>query len=244
MSLQIDADFEGGNIEIVALDGDRADLAIRPDSGGPWTQWFSFRVRGAAGRALTLRIVSAGASSYPDGWEDYRARVSDDGAHWVLADTRFDGAVLEIRHTPRTGEARFAYFAPYELARHEALLTRIAAAPGVSRRTLGRSIDGRAIDVLEMGEGAKHVWVLGRQHSGETMASWWMEGALARLTDPAIRSPGGCAGGRAGQPGRGPPPPARRAALCAAPPRASTQTANGATPTPTTRRKSRRSFPP
>lgn len=185
MTIEIDADFEGGNIEIVALDGDTADLAIRPDSGGPWSQWFFFRVRGAAGRRLTLRIVSAGASSYPDGWENYRARVSDDGADWVLADTHFDGAVLEIRHTPRTNEARFAYFVPYELARHEALLARIAAAPGVGRRTLGRSIDGRAIDVLEMGEGPKHIWVLGRQHSGETMASWWMEGALARLADAA-----------------------------------------------------------
>jgi murein tripeptide amidase MpaA len=28
------------------------------------------------------------------------------------------------------------------------------------------------------------VWLYARQHPGETMAEWWMEGALERLTDP------------------------------------------------------------
>jgi murein tripeptide amidase MpaA len=28
------------------------------------------------------------------------------------------------------------------------------------------------------------VWFIGRQHPGETMAEWWMQGLLARLTDP------------------------------------------------------------
>src|SRR3546814_4092300 len=29
------------------------------------------------------------------------------------------------------------------------------------------------------------VWLYARQHPGETMAEWWMEGALERLTDVA-----------------------------------------------------------
>ena len=184
MTISISSDFECGNIEVLGVEGDSARLAIRKDSNGPWSQWFNFAVRGAAGRTLTLRIVNAGATSYPKGWEGYRARVSEGGA-WRLAETAFDGTALVITHTPQGDEARFAYFAPYELTRHEALLARIAATPGVTRRVLGQSLDGRDIVCLDMGEGPKSLWILGRQHPGETMASWWMEGALARLADAA-----------------------------------------------------------
>jgi murein tripeptide amidase MpaA len=45
-------------------------------------------------------------------------------------------------------------------------------------------VDGRPIHRITLGSGAKTVWAVGRQHSGETMASWWMEGALDRLLDP------------------------------------------------------------
>ena len=36
-----------------------------------------------------------------------------------------------------------------------------------------------------MGEGRRNIWLFGRQHPGEPMAEWWMEGALQRLTDGA-----------------------------------------------------------
>jgi murein tripeptide amidase MpaA len=36
-----------------------------------------------------------------------------------------------------------------------------------------------------MGRGPVQVWLYARQHPGETMAEWWIEGALESLTDPA-----------------------------------------------------------
>jgi murein tripeptide amidase MpaA len=50
---------------------------------------------------------------------------------------------------------------------------------------LGHSIEGQPIDCLELGNGQKQVWLYARQHPGESMAEWWMEGALDCLTDPA-----------------------------------------------------------
>ena len=35
------------------------------------------------------------------------------------------------------------------------------------------------------GRGLRTCWIIGRQHPGETMAEWWMEGFLERLLDPA-----------------------------------------------------------
>ena len=55
--------------------------------------------------------------------------------------------------------------------------------PGVSYHALGQSIDGQPIDCLTLGSGPKPVWLYARQHPGETMAEWWMEGALERLLD-------------------------------------------------------------
>ena len=35
------------------------------------------------------------------------------------------------------------------------------------------------------GRGQRTCWIIGRQHPGETMAEWWMEGFLERVLDPA-----------------------------------------------------------
>ncbi len=184
MTLAIDADFHGGNIAVQAVGETTADLTIRQDSSGPWLQWFYFRVRGAAGRALTLRVLNAGASSYPEGWLGYRACVSTDGEAWTRTDTSYAEGVLEIRHRAQADDLWVAYFPPYDDRRHAALIAR-AMAGGARADVLGRSVDGRAIDRLTLGSGPRQVWLIGRQHSGETMASWWMEGALDRLLDPA-----------------------------------------------------------
>uniref|UniRef100_UPI0025F02167 M14 family metallopeptidase n=1 Tax=Sphingomonas sp. TaxID=28214 RepID=UPI0025F02167 len=46
-------------------------------------------------------------------------------------------------------------------------------------------LDGQDVDCLTIGEGPLNVWLYARQHPGESMAEWWMEGALERLTHPS-----------------------------------------------------------
>lgn len=183
MVLEIDSAFDCGNIEVVSVAGHSADLAIRLDSNGPWFQWFYFRVCGGAGRDVNLRIINAGQSAYPDGWHSYKACVSSDNTNWTRADTGFTDGVLEIRHQPKTDETWFAFFAPYDLARYGRWLDAARANPDIAVRTIGTSVDKRDITSLSLGQGPKQIWLIGRQHSGETMASWWMEGALARLAN-------------------------------------------------------------
>ncbi len=186
-NIQIDAAFDGGNIEVLAIDGTSAELAIRKDHLSDFKQWFHFRVAGAAGRELTLRITGLKDSAYPGGWPGYRAVVSEDREFWGRAETSYDQAAgeLTIRYTPSASLAWFAYFAPYSWERHQDLIASAALAEGVAHRVLGLSLDGRTIDCLDLGEGDKQVWLYARQHPGETMAEWWMEGALDCLTDPA-----------------------------------------------------------
>ena len=185
----IDAGFDAGNIEVLAIDGATARLAIRKDHASDFYQWFHFRVAGAAGRELVLRLTGLAGSAYPDGWAGYRAVVSEDREFWGRAESSYDpgedGGTLTIRYRPSGPLAWFAYFAPYAMERHHDLVAATAQADGVSHRVLGHSLDGQPIDCLELGEGAKQVWLYARQHPGESMAEWWMEGALACLTDPA-----------------------------------------------------------
>ena len=187
--IAITAAFDSGNIEVLSIDGHRARLAIRKDRDSDFFQWFHFRVTGAEGRELELKITGLNTSAYPGGWPGYRAAVSEDREYWGRADTSWDegedGGTLTIRFSPQAPTAWFAYFAPYSMERHHDLIAATAACEGVTYRCLGYSIEGQPIDCLELGEGETQVWLQARQHPGESMAEWWMEGALACLTDPA-----------------------------------------------------------
>jgi murein tripeptide amidase MpaA len=187
--IHVTAAFDSGNIEVLAISGSEAQLAIRKDRQSDFFQWFHFRVAGTKGRELVLKLTGLAASAYPQGWPDYRACVSEDREHWTRADTQWnrelDGGTLTIRYTPQGDIAWFAYFAPYSIERHHDLVASAASAEGVSYRCLGQSIEGQPIDCLELGEGETQAWLFARQHPGESMAEWWMEGALALLTDPA-----------------------------------------------------------
>lgn len=184
MTASISAAFDSGNIRVLSREGDRFELEIVADHQSDFYQWFHFRLTGAAGRTVELRIVNAGQSAYPLGWPGYAARVSADRTAWRLAETDYAGGILTIRHQAASDSLWFAYFAPYSMERHHDLVARIAARPGVSYLSLGRTIDGQDIDCLTIGEGPVQVWLYARQHPGESMAEWWIEGALDRLTDP------------------------------------------------------------
>jgi murein tripeptide amidase MpaA len=185
----IDAAFDSGNIEVVAIDGATARLRIPRDRKSEFAQWFHFRVSGAAGRELVLTIEQLADSAYPEGWPGYNACVSEDRQYWGRAPSSYDkstgNGTLTMRYTPTSDIVWFAYFAPYSLERHNDLVAEAASAPGVAYRRLGETLDGRPLDCLEMGDGDTQVWLYARQHPGESMAEWWMEGALEVLTDPA-----------------------------------------------------------
>lgn len=183
MTFQINSAFDSGNIRVLAIDGDRADLEIVVDHLSDFYQWFHFRVSGAKGRTLTLRILNAAGSAYPDGWPDYQARVSTDRVAWRLAETSYESGVLTIQYRFESDIAWFAYFAPYSMEQHHDLISRIALKPGVEHRELGVTLDGQTMDLLKLGTGEKKVWLYARQHPGESMAEWWAEGALEYLTD-------------------------------------------------------------
>lgn len=187
--MKIDAELDGGAIEIVrAEDPGAIELALRPDTAAGFMQWFHFRLSGAKNRACRLRIVNAGQATYADAWKGYRVAASHDGQRWVRLSTKFDGDVLDFTLVPRSDDVRLAYFAPYSWERHEALLERANRSNLVRLETLGRTVQGRPLDMVVVGDERpeRHkIWIQARQHPGETMAEWFAEGAIERLIDEA-----------------------------------------------------------
>src|SRR3546814_18305965 len=70
MSIQITSAFDGGNIRVLSITDDTAELEIETDHQSDFYQWFYFRVAG--GDAATMRITNAGGSAYPGGWPGYK----------------------------------------------------------------------------------------------------------------------------------------------------------------------------
>lgn len=185
--MHISSQFDGGNIEVQACERPHAiQLTIRTDNQSHFYQWFYFRLTGAEGEACKIHITNAGKAAYPEGFNDYQALASYDRNHWFRVQTEFDGEQLVIHHTPASNSIYFAYFAPYSTERHADLIAWASADTRVNYQRLGASLDGRDMDLLIIGEPAPHkknCWVIGRQHPGETMAEWCIEGFLERLLD-------------------------------------------------------------
>jgi murein tripeptide amidase MpaA len=185
MTLSVSSAFDGGNIRLVAIEGDRVDLEIVTDHLSDFYQWFYFRLTGGGGRSLSLRILNCAGAAYPMGWDGYRAVISEDREEWRRVDSAYADGVLTISVTPGSDSVWIAYFAPYTMERHHDLVASVAAVPGIEYRSLGQTLDGRELDYFRLPGGPLQVWLYARQHPGETMAEWWMEGALERLVDDA-----------------------------------------------------------
>ncbi|WP_144207446.1 M14 family metallopeptidase [Shewanella donghaensis] len=185
--MRISANFDGGNIETISLDKhDDIQLAIRPDEGGEFYQWFNFRMEGEIGQTYTLNIVNAGSASYPKGWEDYQAVASYDRQHWFRLPTVYKDGKLSIQVDLDCDAIQIAYFAPYSYERHLDLISSVQLHPSVKLENLGLTLDGRDMSLLTIGDNnpsKKNIWITARQHPGETMAEWLIEGLLNQLLD-------------------------------------------------------------
>jgi murein tripeptide amidase MpaA len=190
--LSISSQFDSGAIEVLRLEvAHDIQLRIRQDTAAEFAQWFHFCLHGAAGEPVTLRFMNAKQCAYPKGWEGYQVVCSEDRQHWSRIETSYDGEVMAARVTPQSNAIYFAYFEPYSYEQHLDLLASAAASSLVTVERLGSTVQGRDMSVLRVAdvhslvaeEDKKDVWVIARQHPGETMAEWFVEGFLERLLD-------------------------------------------------------------
>ena len=189
MSLSITSNFDAGAIEVVSCEqAEDIRLRFRPDNRADLTQWFYFRLSGARGERCVMRLENAAQCVFAQGWHGYRAVASYDGVNWFRVPTSYDGQVLTIDHTPDFDSIYYAYFEPYSEERHAQFLGAVQQMPQATLVELGRTVEDRPMSLLVLGtpgasdaRAKKKVWIIARQHPGETMAEWFVEGLVKRL---------------------------------------------------------------
>ena len=185
--MRITSNFDSGNIEVVDLSSkSNIQLNIKQDNQSDFYQWFHFKLETTAGEEHTLRILNAKSAAYPEGWEDYNAMASYDRETWFRVPTEYTNGELVINHIPEFDNVFYAYFVPYSYDRHLDLIHQSQLNLDTQLITLGETLDGRDLSVLQIGQPSpekKTIWVTARQHPGESMAEWYVEGLLNRLFD-------------------------------------------------------------
>jgi len=153
--------------------------------------WYYFRVDGGEGQRLVVDLTNlVGEYNYKPGTHavtrQTRPVYSYDNRTWRhLADEQvsWDDARKELRleFTPEQNRMWIAHVPPYTNAHLNKLLS------GLKHEVVGRSADGRAIEMLTITDEAvplrekKVAWLMFRQHSWETGSSWACEGAIRHL---------------------------------------------------------------
>ncbi len=192
-AMRVHAEFEGGNlgsIEIVSPAHIR--FTARADTS-PRPLWFYFCIAGARVPSVRCELLNADNCFGPrSAWSLARPVFSPDGYRWRRLEKVYytPGAntpgVFGFT-VPVAGPTTFvAYAHPYTTADLQSLLRQVTSRPGVRHTLLAASGEGRPLSLLTIGDlrrARASVWILARQHAGESPASHAMEGVLRRLAE-------------------------------------------------------------
>ena len=184
--VMINTAFDAGSIEVISLNSaNDFKFKIRQDTNSHFAQWFYFQLSNVANSSLKLNFVELDKTAYPEGWHNYSICVSYDNKSWFRVPTKFDGTTMTVEIISEADSIYFAYFEPYSYQRHLELIGFCNEISIATHTVLGQTKELRNMDLITIGdEGAKHkIWIIARQHPGETMAEWFMEGLIHKLVD-------------------------------------------------------------
>ena len=185
--MTISDNFDAGNIKCIDIkENGEINLEIKKDNNSDFLQWFYFKLTGAKNKACNLNILNASKTSYSVAWQGYNVVASYDRKTWFRIESSYNEEVFSFEHKPLHDIVYYAYFTPYSMEMHHDLIANAQMSKDVEYINLGKTLDGQDMDLLKIGEDAKDkkiCWLIARQHPGETMAQWWMEGMLENLLD-------------------------------------------------------------
>jgi len=120
-------------------------------------------------------------------------RVSADGKSWKPIATQYDKTAnqLTVDLPMPAGRVFVARLEPYRLSDLAELKRRIADRPEMKIETIGRTVEGRELEIISLGSpNAPHrVLLRARAHPWETGGNWVIEGLIDRLLADAAAAP-------------------------------------------------------
>jgi hypothetical protein len=192
--MRVHAAFESGNVaDVQIVRPDYVRLRARADRS-PHPLWFYFCIEEATVPAVRVDLVNADdCFGSRLEWREARPVFSGDGIHWhrVVRANYVEETLRRGYFTfqvPIVGRRTYAaYCYPYTTTDlHRFLVSLPPSLPDAEVRveTWGRTAEGRRIPGVLIGPAtgaARHVFIIARQHAGETPASFVAEGLITYL---------------------------------------------------------------
>jgi murein tripeptide amidase MpaA len=209
-TIELHTDFDGAAAEDLRTSR-RGDIVFSlPDSPGSDERlWFYFRLAAESPVRPNFVIENPGAG-HQHNWDVVRPVVSSDRVNWVRAEeaglsngptvwSRIVARVLgrnpvfEFRSPVESRELWVAYAYPYTAENLDDFLGQIGTDDRVSVTTLGQSEQDRDIALVtitgrdaDSSSDRSTIWVIGREHPGETPNSFVLEGLVNALLDETL----------------------------------------------------------
>lgn len=176
----ITANFPGGNVRVLGIEGDTVRLA--PDLRETQRFWFFWRFRATFPAAGTWRF------EFPDGncvgtRGPAVRRAGERAWRWLSGDALHESDRVFEWTSAGPESVEFCQCIPYQGADFDAFAASFADDPRVTVSELCRSRAGRSVPLLRLREGepAQAVLFSCRHHAQESMASFALEGLLRAL---------------------------------------------------------------
>ena len=149
-----------------------------------------FQVQAKQGAEVTLNIlynndiyngqmVASAYTNYKNYW------VSDDGIRWTTVPLDKIENGLKIKVRMNTGVLYIANIEPYRISDLDRLLQEIKNHPLVEIETIGKTVEGRSLEIVRVGNPTApfRVFIRARAHPWESGGNWLVQGLVKSLLD-------------------------------------------------------------
>ncbi|MCP4411348.1 MAG: carboxypeptidase family protein, partial [Gammaproteobacteria bacterium] len=172
--LQIDSNYDSGNIGSYTIDGNDIEFIINSDALN-YTYWTSFRLSGVLNQQVTFRITNADDVPFlSDTVHESQMVFSYNGDDWYrLTNNSYDSGTYTITETFTQDTVQIATFFPFSYQKMHDYVDLVKSSDWVTESILGSSHQGRDIDLLTItntsvpSANKKIIYIIGRQHSAE-----------------------------------------------------------------------------
>lgn len=174
-----------GLLRACADDG-ALEVEIEPDPLTGTRQWFHFRAQAPDG--MPIRMVDAGTSSFPRGWETANVWARAPGKSWYALQPEYDDGILTFPHGGDESMIVYALFPTYPINRLAGIAERTRACPDGEVVAADSAL--RRAPRLSLGDpdpAARQIWVVCAQHGGEQPSLWFADGFIAGLLSMRTR---------------------------------------------------------
>jgi len=205
-SPKISSNFDSGSIKTLTIKNTekicRFNLSLQKEiirEGNKSQYWFYFKVSNVLNRVCHFSLKTH--IDCNNGFKNLGVATSYDNKTWFRTKTtqknkrktcnnkyyqvvRRSTQEVNWKIKPKKNIIWFAYYVPYPLERIYKLGNSLSKKSFIKQKIIGYSDLKKPIKMLTIGNSGRNIWLICRQHPGESIASWILEGFLKNIISP------------------------------------------------------------